>query len=619
MKNLQDFVDLLEKNDELIRVKDFVSINLQMAEINDRMVKNGGKALLFENNETKFPVLLNMFGSDKRISMALRVGQLEDLTQRIDDLFKDATSPKLTLSDKLKMLPLLKDVSQWLPKNISGKGECQQTIITGTDINLYDLPILKSAPYDAAAFITFPLVNSINPENSSRNVGMYRMQVIDKNTTAMHWHKHKTGEVHYEKYKSISKPMPIAVCLGGDPAYTYSATAPLPEGIDEYILSGFIRRKPVKLVKCITNDLRVPSDCDFVIEGYVDTAEAKIIEGPFGDHTGFYSLQDKYPLFHITCITHRKDAIYPATVVGIPPQEDAYIGKATERIFLSPIKAVMQPEITDMFLPFEGVAHNIAVMNINKRYIGQALKVASGMWGAGQMMFNKFAIVVSEPKAKLTDYNIYKEALRDIDLKESLIFSRGPLDVLDHNAPICGYGGKLCIDLSKRLEGETSVQRKISLPKEISLTEGLTAVDSSLAQKGWSVIFVSAERSNSKLDATIKTFFEKNSIKGINFVIVLDSEHNFKDLSTLVWIAANNIDPVRDSIVEKEYVIFDARSKFEHNSNFSRPWPNIVLQDENTVREIDQKWETLGLGEFIKSPSLKYKHLEFSKSAEVEK
>ncbi|MEG1649639.1 MAG: UbiD family decarboxylase, partial [Rikenellaceae bacterium] len=337
-KNLREFINTLEREGELIRIKDEVSTDLQIARITDEQCKKegGGKALLFENTQTPFAVATNLMGSDRRISLALGTENLGSLGERIMTLFAKVTKPKNSFLDKLRFLPAINDVSKWMPRRVKGFGECQQMIMSGDDVDLSIIPILKCAPHDGGPFITLPLVNTIDPKTGINNLGMYRMQIIDDKTTAMHWHIHKTGERHYAAYKALNQLMPVSVCLGGDPSYTYSATAPLPEGIDEYMLAGFIRRRGVKLVKCITNDIYVPSDCDFVIEGYVDPSEEKFYEGPFGDHTGFYSLEDYYPKFHVTCITHRGDAIYPATIVGVPPMEDAYIAKATESIFLAP-------------------------------------------------------------------------------------------------------------------------------------------------------------------------------------------------------------------------------------------------------------------------------------------
>ena len=446
-KTLSEYIAALERAGELVRINVPVDPVLEIAELTDREAKSpgGGRALLFENTGTPFPVLTNMMGSDRRIAMALGVESVDLLTGRIEELFAALTSPRPDLFDKLRMLPLLGRMSRWLPREVKGRGVCQQVVLQGDAARLDLLPVLKCWPQDGGCFVTLPLVHTLDPDTGVRNVGMYRMQLFSPQTTGMHWHLHKTGERHYRAYQRLGKRMPVTVCLGGDPAYTYAATAPMPDNMDEYLLAGFLRERPVELVKCVTNDLRVPADCDIVIEGYVDPSEEKVIEGPFGDHTGFYSLEDYYPLFHVTAITHRRGAVYPATIVGVPPQEDAYIAKATEKIFLAPIRAAMLPEVRDLWMPEAGVAHNIAVVDIRTDYAGQALKAASSLWGAGQMMFNKFMVVTASGRP-VRDVAALADLLRRIRIPDDLMFSRGPLDVLDHAAPETGLGGKLMFD-----------------------------------------------------------------------------------------------------------------------------------------------------------------------------
>jgi 4-hydroxy-3-polyprenylbenzoate decarboxylase len=307
------------------------------------------------------------------------VEKLDDVAAEIETLIKQLTTPKDSILDKLKMLPTLGSIASWMPKIISGKGECQEVIMKDPDITKF--PVLKCWPEDGGPFVTLPVIHTKDPLTGLRNVGLYRMQVFDPKMTGMHWHRHKVSARHFNEYKKLGQKMPVAIALGGDPVYAYSATAPLPDGVDEYMLAGFIRKKKVELVQCLTQDVQVPADADIIIEGYVDPSEDYILEGPFGDHTGYYSLADMYPRFHITCITHRKNAVYPATIVGIPPQEDAWIGKATERIFLVPIKMTMVPEIVDMVLPVEGVFHNLVIVKINKDYPGQASKVMHSLMG----------------------------------------------------------------------------------------------------------------------------------------------------------------------------------------------------------------------------------------------
>ena len=320
---LREFISRLESEGELIRVKTKVDPRFEIAEITDRISKmeGGGKAILFENSGTEYPVLMNMMGSDRRMAMTMGVEELEDISKRIDDLLKGVMSPKDSMWDKLKMLPLLKDVAKWFPRKSKERGECQEVVWRGEEARLSRLPILTSWPCDGGPFITLPMVATVDPESGIPNLGMYRMQIFDDHTTGMHWHRHKTGARHYDAYKRLGKRMPVSVAIGGDPTYIYSATAPMPDNMDEMLLAGMLRQKPVKLVKCITNDLWVPADCDFVLEGYVDTSEELTVEGPFGDHTGFYSLTDLYPKFHIEAITSRRDAIYPATIVGVPDRK----------------------------------------------------------------------------------------------------------------------------------------------------------------------------------------------------------------------------------------------------------------------------------------------------------
>ncbi len=375
-KNLTEYLLLLEERGELVRIAAPVNPVEEIAEIADRVFKSGergdiakspgslstshgnnspknlgGPALLFENTGTGFPVAINLFGSESRMALALGVKSLDDIPARIEKFAAGLLSPKGTFPEKLAAAALLGRASRWFPRKTKGRGECQQVVYTGEQASLSMLPVLKCWEHDGGRFLTLPLVHTTDPGTGGRNVGMYRMQLFGERKAGMHWHLHKTGARHYEEYKKHGKRMPVSVCLGGDPAYTYSATAPLPDGIDEYLLAGFLRGKPVRLVKCLTNELYVPADCDFVIEGYIDPAEEKVIEGPFGDHTGFYSLEDYYPLLHVTAITHRHGAIYPATVVGVPPQEDYYIAQATEKIFLAPIKLALQPEVEDIFMP----------------------------------------------------------------------------------------------------------------------------------------------------------------------------------------------------------------------------------------------------------------------------
>ena len=604
-KSLADFVDRLESADELIRIGTPVSSELEIAEITDRMVKTkgGGKALLFENTDKGFPVLTNLYGSERRMAMALGVEQLGDISERLNNLVGSVTSPKENLVDKLRLLPLLGEASKWFPRKKKGRGECQQVILEGEAANLSLLPILKCWPHDGGRFVTLPMVHTADPVTGIRNVGMYRMQVFDDHTTGMHWHRHKTGARHYEGYKAQGKRMPVSVAIGGDPVYAYSATAPVPDNIDEYLLAGLLRGKPVKLVKCITNDIYVPEDCDFVIEGYVDTAEEKVLEGDFGDHTGFYSLTDYYPKFHVTAITHRKGAIYPATIVGIPPQEDAYIAMATERIFLAPIRLVMQPEVEDMFMPSAGTQHNITIISMRQLYERQASKVALGLWGAGQMMFNKY-LLLAPASTNIRSEEEMAWLMRNCDLKTSLIRSEGIYDVLDHATKTCGYGGKVALDLTNVAERE----EKITFDNE-ALPEGIVA-DTTLLEK-WGVLLLFAEN-DLKIDAS-----EVAKTTNCNFVAIFDRRAEKMSANELLWLGAANTEPTRDITLHGATLIIDARAKRPGASskNPSR-WPNIVTADKATIDLVNSRWAEYGIGEEILSPSERYSALKLSDGAE---
>ncbi|HNW69740.1 MAG TPA: menaquinone biosynthesis decarboxylase [Bacteroidales bacterium] len=606
-KDLTDFIHTLEIAGELAKVKEFVSPGLEIAEITDRIAKTEGKALLFENNGTDFPLLINAFGSEKRMCLALGVKNLDDIAAKIDHLFKSVASADKKFSDKVKMLYLLKDVSSWMPKIHNKKGACQEIVMSTPDITR--LPVLTCWPYDGGPFVTLPVVHTVDPNSGMRNVGMYRMQVFEPAMTGIHWHLHKNSARHYNEYKKLGRRMPVSVTLGGDPVYTYAATAPLPDNFDEYVFAGFLRGKKVNMVKCLTNDLAVPEDVDFVIEGYVDPSEELICEGPFGDHTGYYSLPEYFPRFHITCITHRKNAVYPATIVGIPPQEDAYIGKATERIFLSPLRLAMQPEIIDMHMPVEGVFHNLLIIKINKQYEGQAEKIINGLWGAGQMMFSKVIIAVDEN----TDIFNYKEIAGKVsarlNLNENLLFSKGPADILDHAAEKYAYGGKIGMDATGITPAE---EIPAIIDTEIILQElpEIKQINSRLTDEKISLAVIALEKNRKgQIIESVKILLEKRWIAGVKCLVFVDAAADVFDLKSITWMVLNNIDASRDVSVHDGVMIVDGTRKTMQFDGFGRPWPNIIVSDDATIKAVDEKWPTLGLGGFIESPSLKNKKL----------
>ena len=447
--SLSDFVEVLERAGELTRITHPLKVELEIAEIADRVMKAGGPALLFENVVgKKIPVLINSFGSTKRMAMALGVNDIEEIANKIAKLIQ--TQPPRTFKDKIQLAGELIKLAG-LPPKIVNDGPCHEVIHREPDLNI--LPVLTCWPGDAGPFITLPMVFSKDPIKGTRNVGLYRMQVFDSRTTGMHWHLHKVGARHFQHQKNSLGKMELAVCLGGDPAMIYAASAPLPDQIDEILFAGFLRKNRVELIKGITVDVEVPASSDIVIEGYIDLSEPLRREGPFGDHTGFYSLADDYPVFHVTCITHRKNPIYPTTIVGRPPMEDVYLGKTTERLFL-PLLRVTLPEIVDMNLPIHGVFHNLAIVSIKKEYPAHARKVMHALWGLGQMMFTKILIVVDH------DVNIHDLSEvtwivgNHIDPKRDTVFVEGPVDVLDHAAPRLAFGSKIGIDATRKWRGE---------------------------------------------------------------------------------------------------------------------------------------------------------------------
>jgi 4-hydroxy-3-polyprenylbenzoate decarboxylase len=620
-KNLRDFVNKLEKENELVRIKEFVDPVLEIAEITDRVSKipGGGKALLFENNGTMFPLLINAFGSEKRINLALGTNHLDEIGKEIEDLFKKLTGPKAGFFDKLKLLPELAKIGAYMPSITTGDAKSQEIIQLEPDLG--NLPVLKCWPADGGRFITFPLVITKDPVSGIRNVGMYRMQVLDSKSTGMHWHKHKVGARHYNEYKKLGKKMPIAVALGGDPALTYAATAPLPDNIDEFMLAGFLRKQKVKLVKAVTQDIEVPADADFIIEGYVDPSEELILEGPFGDHTGFYSLADYYPKFHVTCITHRKDAIYPTTIVGIPPQEDAWLGKATERVFLAPIRLSMLPELVDMDLPWYGVAHNLSLVSIHKDFAGHALKVMSSLWGAGQMMFNK-SLMILDSDIDIHHYGQVANAfLENINPLTDIHFSMGPLDVLDHSSTKFAFGSKICFDATRKYPEEQAddftAYSKCILPDIEMLINQNSFIDQiSIPAKNEQayILFIAIKKSDTlKVLDEGESLYKTGEFKGAKLIAFFDSDLQVTDIPSSVWILTNNIDPRRDCRIVQDgahsCLLVDGTMKISDSDQFKRDWPNVVVSNTETINKIDKIWDKLGLGDFIKSPSDYYKSL----------
>lgn len=449
--DLQDFIQRLEKERELRRIRVEVDPILEISEITDRVSKAMGSALLFENPRgSKHPLLINAFGSYRRMNLALGVESLEEVAARVEALLEIRAYEGVL--DKLKMLPKLADLASFFPKTVRS-GRCQEVVKT-ENFSLLEFPILQCWPQDAGRFITLPLVFSKNPETGKRNCGVYRMQIFDETTTAMHWQTHKHGAQHLREARRMSagseeeRRMEVAVAIGADPAVVFSGVVPLPDDVDEMMFAGFLRRKPVEMTPCKTVELEVPASAELVLEGYVNLDELRL-EGPFGDHTGFYSLADHYPVFHVTCMTHCKNPIYQTIIVGKPPQEDCYMGHAVERIFLPLIRKQL-PEIIDIHMPFEGIFHNLLLVTIRKRYPGHARKIMSAFWGLGQAMFSKCIVILDEGTDLHRHGEVLWKTLNNIDPERDIQFVLGPVDSLDHSSRLPNFGSKMGIDATRK-------------------------------------------------------------------------------------------------------------------------------------------------------------------------
>ncbi len=601
-RDLREFISRLEREGELHRIGAEASSELEITEITDRVSKvpGGGKALLFENvKDSRFPVITNAFGSERRMSLALGQENLDDLGKRLSVLLD--MRPPATLREKLGLLPELLSLSKCLPKVRSmARPPCQEVVLEGKDADLGLLPILRCWPKDGGRFVTLPVVFTKGLREGKRNVGMYRMQVFDRNTTGMHWHIHKDGSHYFNEYQKEGERMELAVAIGTDPAVTYAATAPMPQGMDEMLLAGFIRGAPVELVKCRTVDMEVPATAEFVLEGYVDPEERRT-EGPFGDHTGYYSLQGEYPVFHVTAITHRKDAIYSATVVGRPPMEDCYMAKATERIFLPPLRKIV-PEIVDYWMPWEGVFHNIVVVAIAKEYPMQARKVMSALWGSGQMSFAKMIAVVDDAALLARPALLLRQIQDRVDPWSDLVLTEGILDVLDHSAPNPLYGGKLGIDVTKRVRGELPrgkgrFHRSLSDEELLSSLERLDPGFATCrvvgAKAKGPLILVGLRKGDKSSLYFISKLEGSRELMGQGAIILFDDIDISND-PLVLWKAFNNVDPVRDVDLSKNGLIIDATKKGIIDG-FVREWPDEIEMSKGVKEKVKGRLKELGL------------------------
>jgi len=476
-RDLREFVRKLEKEGELKRISAEIDPVLEITEVTQRVARDPGRppnsvgpALLFEKPKgSAHPLLVNTFGSVRRMELAFEVNALDEVAARIRG-FLDMKTPQ-GLFEKIQMLPKLAELGSFFPKSVKSGG-CKEVIRRDRDINLFEFPILKCWPQDGGRFITFPLVFTRNPETGKRNVGMYRMQVYDQRTTGMHWQTQKHGAEHFRRAraKDPAGRIAVSVAIGADPATALAGMLPIPPDLDEMMFAGFLRREPVEMVACETNDLEVPANAEIVLEGYVSLNEMRV-EGPFGDHTGFYSLEGEYPVFHVECVTHRKEPIYLTTVVGPPPQEDFYMGYAVERVFL-PVMKMQYPEIVDVAMPAEGIFHNLMIVAIRKSYPGHARKIMNAIWSLGQAMFTKVIVVVDHD----VDVHNYREvvwkALCAVDPERDVQFNFGPADTLDHAARLQDYGSKMGVDATRKWASEGFTR---PWPEEILMDEGTKA------------------------------------------------------------------------------------------------------------------------------------------------
>jgi 4-hydroxy-3-polyprenylbenzoate decarboxylase len=479
------FIEELERADELVRVTEPVATELEITQFADRQMKSpsGGKALLFEKPTidgmvSRFPLAINTMGSERRMALAIGVESVDEIAHQMQLMLK--AKPPTSVREGWSLLRQGVDLLHARPKRVSD-GPCKEIVHrfeNAAGLSLLDLPVLLCWPEDGGRFITLPNVYTKDPETGERNIGMYRMQVFDDRTTGMHWQVHKVGARHGKRYYERNERMPVAVCLGGDPVYTFAATAPLPDGLDEVLFAGFVRKKSVELVKCETCDLEVPADVDFVLEGYVQPGELRD-EGPFGDHTGYYTPVDQYPVFHLSAITCRKEAIYPATIVGVPPMEDFYMGSASVRIFL-PVFKMNFPEIVDMALPAEGVFHNLVFVSIRKQYPYQAYKIMHGLWGMGQMMFSKYIVVVDADCDVHNTSEVLFRLCANTDPQRDTTFIRNPSDSLDHAPSTPNVGSHMGFDATRKLPAEGYHR---GWPALVKMDEGVKAKVAAVAKR----------------------------------------------------------------------------------------------------------------------------------------
>lgn len=609
--DIQSFMRLLEQRGELLRVSVPVSSELEITEISDRLVKRGGPAVLFEQvYGSEFPVVMGLMGTRERTALALGVTDLDDLAAKVRHLIDLKGSGGML--GMLGNLPKLRDAMHLPPRRVR-TAPVQQVVWRGDEVDLSRIPVLKCWPLDGGPFVTLPLVITRDPETGERNMGMYRMQVMGKSTTGMHWQRHKTGTRHLEKARKRGERLPVAVAIGGDPALIYAATAPLPPipGLDEFALAGYLRGQRYPVVRGLTVDLDVPANAEFILEGYVDPQEDWVVEGPFGDHTGFYTLPDLYPRFHVTAVTMREQPVYPATIVGRPPMEDAYLIEASERLFL-PAAQLILPEIVDYHMPPAGVAHNLVVVSIKKEFPGQAYKVANGLFGLGQMMFAKVIVVVDEG-VKVNDMPaVWREVARKGLPGRDTLTTRGPIDALDHSSRGWGYGGKLILDATTKRPEEvgSGVSSRDGQAGDFSqevfsaaVGNDLPSFEGVLAQRqtpdGYWMVALHKTHAGQARDLAA-AFAAHPAAAGMRHLLICDEQTNVTDTDDVWWTILNNIDPERDVVALPTpggaLLAWDGARKLPEEG-FVRPWPPKIVMDQAVKDRVDARWHLYGLPE----------------------
>jgi 4-hydroxy-3-polyprenylbenzoate decarboxylase len=623
LRDLRDFLTLLEERGQLVRVRERVSRDLEITALADRAVKRGGPALLFEQVDgSDLPLAINLYGTRQRMAWALGVEDLDDITARLRSLLDVRLGGGLL--GFASNLPKLRELAALPPRRVQ-RAPVQEVVWRGDQIDLARLPVLRCWPQDGGPFVTLPLVITRDPERGDVNIGMYRMQVMGSRTTAMHWQRHKTGARHLAAAKRRGERLPVAVALGGDPALTYAATAPIPPipGLNEYSLTGFLRGQRVELVKGVSVDLEVPARAEIVLEGYVDPEAPWVVEGPFGDHTGFYTLPDMYPTFEVTAVTMRKEAIYPATIVGRPPMEDAYLIEASERIFLVPAQLIL-PEIVDYHMPPAGIAHNLVNVRIEKAYPGQAYKVANGLLGLGQMMFAKVILVTDEDARPQDHLGFWRTVLRNAVPGRDEQFAKGPIDVLDHASRAWSYGSKLVIDGTVKHREEGGAGVGMGAPAKGGEAQGEHAGDRAPAaawepnpersaeelpdhaeildqhQIAGGFWFIATKKTRPDQGRHLGEWAARQAVaSGVRLIAIVDHETNPADFEDVMWTMLNNVDPERDvQVVVYDAPgggawVFDATPKGPAEG-FARPWPDKITMPEEVVTRMAEVAERHG-------------------------